>query len=142
MSDALSAAGQVSEERSDRPARLLQSEWLWAWVLVAGAAIWLVTAVATGLTDLDHLIPNVVLLTLAGLASVAAASRDLARAGRLWATVVAMEERRGMQILPFERERYERTLDPYVSDPAFVAAVAEGKGLTQAEALQEVLAPG
>ena len=86
--------------------------------------------------------PNVVLLTLAGLASVAAASGDLARAGRLWATVVAMEERRGMQILPFERERYERTLDPYVSDPAFVAAVAEGKGLTQAEALQEALAPG
>ena len=64
MSDALSAAGQVGEERpsSEAPVRLLQSEWLWAWVLVAGAAIWLVTAVATGLTDLDHLIPNVVLL--------------------------------------------------------------------------------
>ena len=30
--------------------------------LVGGAAIWLVTAVATGLTDLDHLIPNVVLV--------------------------------------------------------------------------------
>jgi hypothetical protein len=62
MSDALSAAGEVSEERPHAPVRLLQSDWLWAWVLVAGAAIWLVTAVATGLTDLDHLIPNVVLL--------------------------------------------------------------------------------
>jgi hypothetical protein len=64
MSDALSAPGQASEERpsSDASMRLLQSEWLWAWVLAGGAAIWLVTAVATGLTDLDHLIPNVVLL--------------------------------------------------------------------------------
>ena len=53
-----------------------------------------------------------------------------------------MEERRGMRILPFERERYERTLDPYVSDPAFVAALAEGKELTQADALDEALAPG
>ena len=53
-----------------------------------------------------------------------------------------MEERRGMRILPFERERYERTLDPYVSDPAFVAALAEGKELTQADALHEALAPG
>jgi predicted ATPase/class 3 adenylate cyclase len=86
--------------------------------------------------------PNVVLLTLAGLASVAAASGDLARAGHLWATVEAMEERRGIRILPFERERYERTLDPYVSDAAFAAALAEGKELTQADALNEALAPG
>ena len=47
-----------------------------------------------------------------------------------------------MRILPFERERYERTLDPYVSDPAFVAALAEGKELSQADALDEALAPG
>ena len=76
--------------------------------------------------------PHVVLLTLAGLASVAAASRDLARAGHLWAAVEAMEERRGIRILPFERERYERTLDPYVSAPAFVAGLAEGKSSPKA----------
>jgi hypothetical protein len=86
--------------------------------------------------------PHVVLLTLAGLASVAAASRDLARAGHLWTTVEAMEERRGIRILPFERERYERTLEPYVSAPAFVAGLAEGKELTQADVLHEALAPG
>jgi predicted ATPase/class 3 adenylate cyclase len=86
--------------------------------------------------------PNVVLLTLAGLASVAAASGELVRAGRLWASVEAMEEARGMRILPFERERYERTLDPYLSDPTFVAALAEGRELTRVEALQEALAPG
>lgn len=86
--------------------------------------------------------PNVVLLTQAGLASVAAASGDLTRAGHLWAAVETMERLRGLRILPFERERYERTLDPHVSDPAFVAGLAEGKELTQADALHEALAPG
>ena len=47
-----------------------------------------------------------------------------------------------MRILPFERERYERTLDPYVSAPAFVAGLAEGKEAHQADALHEALAPG
>jgi len=53
-----------------------------------------------------------------------------------------MERLRGLRILPFERERYERTLDPHVSDPAFVAGLAEGKEVTQADALHEALAPG
>ena len=47
-----------------------------------------------------------------------------------------------MRILSFERERYERTLDPYFSTPAFVAGLAEGKELSQADVLHEALAPG
>ena len=85
--------------------------------------------------------PNVVVLTLAGLASVAAASGDLARAGHLWARVELLEEQRGMRILPFERERYERTLDPYASDPAFAAALTEGRELTESHAIHEALTP-
>ena len=85
--------------------------------------------------------PHVVLLTLAGLASVAAASRDLARAGHLWAAVEAMEERRGIRILPFERERYERTLDPCLG-PGLRRGAGRREELTQGDVLQEALAPG
>jgi protease PrsW len=63
MSDSLAVPGRATDDRATSHGRpLLGSEWLWAWVLLGGAGIWLVTAVATGLTDLDHLIPNVVLL--------------------------------------------------------------------------------
>jgi hypothetical protein len=83
--------------------------------------------------------PHVVLLTLAGLASVAAASGDLTRAGHLWATVEAMERQRGMRILPFERERYERVLAAHLADPEFRAASEAGRTLAQDDAVREAL---
>jgi len=86
--------------------------------------------------------PHVVVLTLAGLASVAAASGDLTRAGHLWATVESMEQRRGMRILPFERERYERVLAGHLSAPDFRAASEAGKTLAQDDAVREALSPG
>jgi protease PrsW len=42
--------------------RPLVSSRLWLWVFLGGGAIWLVTAIATGITDVTHLIPNVILL--------------------------------------------------------------------------------
>jgi len=83
--------------------------------------------------------PNVVVLTLAGLASVAAASGDLTRAGHLWAAVETMEQQRGMRILPFERERYERVLAEHRSDPEFRAASEAGRTLAQDDAVHEAL---
>ena len=44
------------------PRRMAVSSRLWLWVLLAGAALWLITAIATGITDVTHLIPNVILL--------------------------------------------------------------------------------
>ena len=85
--------------------------------------------------------PHNVVLTLAGLASVAAESGDLARAGRLWGAVKAMERRRGMRILPFERERYERALAKHLSDPEFRAASDTGRTLPQDDAVREALSP-
>jgi protease PrsW len=65
MSDAV-AAGQTPAEGARtavaEPKRLIVSTRLWLWVLLGGAALWLVTAIATGLTDVTHLIPNVILL--------------------------------------------------------------------------------
>jgi hypothetical protein len=83
--------------------------------------------------------PNVVLLTLAGLASVAAASGDLTRGGHLWAAVESMEQRRGLRILPFERERYERVLAEHLSDPDFRAASEAGRTLALDDAVREAL---
>jgi protease PrsW len=65
MSDAV-AAGQAPAA-GDRtavahPRPLLATSRLWLWVLLGGGAIWLVTAIATGITDVTHLIPNVILL--------------------------------------------------------------------------------
>jgi protease PrsW len=44
------------------PRPLLAQSRVWLWVLVVGSAIWLITAIATGITDVTHLIPNVILL--------------------------------------------------------------------------------
>jgi predicted ATPase len=85
--------------------------------------------------------PHVVVLTLAGLASVAAESGDLTRAGHLWAAAESMEQRRGMRMLPFERERYERALAEHVSDPDFRAALEAGRSLAQDDAVHEALSP-
>jgi protease PrsW len=65
MSDAV-VAGR-SPAAADRaavaePGRPLVSSRLWLWVLLVGGAIWLATAIATGITDVTHLIPNVILL--------------------------------------------------------------------------------
>jgi RsiW-degrading membrane proteinase PrsW (M82 family) len=61
MSDAAAAPGSARDQ-GDASGQLLDERWLWIWVLAAGAAIWLGTAVVTGLTDVEHLIPNIVLL--------------------------------------------------------------------------------
>jgi protease PrsW len=65
MSDAV-AAGRppAADDRAAvaPPGHLPVSRRLWLWVLLVGTAIWLVTAIATGITDVTHLIPNVILL--------------------------------------------------------------------------------
>jgi predicted ATPase/class 3 adenylate cyclase len=88
---------------------------------------------------LEQETPHVVVLTVAGLASVAALAGDSTRAGRLWAAVESMEERRGMRILPFERERYERVIGEHASDPGFRVASEGGRALTQDDAVREAL---
>jgi hypothetical protein len=88
---------------------------------------------------LEQETPHVVVLTVAGLASVAASAGDPTRAGRLWAAVESMEERRGMRILPFERERYERVIGEHASDPGFRVASEGGRALTQDDAVREAL---
>ncbi len=87
----------------------------------------------------DVEIPRFVMYSIAGLAAAAAASGDLVRAGRLWGATESLEERLGLRILSFERERYERALDRYATDKAFAEAVAGGRELTQADALAEAL---
>lgn len=90
-------------------------------------------------SDLE--IPRFVMYSIAGLAAAAPAAGDLRRAGRLWGAAESHEERLGLRILSFERERYERALDRYAADPAFAAAVAEGRKLSQADAAREALSP-
>jgi predicted ATPase/class 3 adenylate cyclase len=84
--------------------------------------------------------PRFVLYSLAGLASTAAASGDLGRAGRLWATVELMEQRPGLRILAFERERYERAIAGHAANPVFAEALALGRSLPQDDAVRRVLA--
>jgi protease PrsW len=65
MSDAVAAGrGGGTDDRTaiEAPRRLIGSSRLWLWVLMVGAAIWLVTALVTGITDQMHLVPNVILL--------------------------------------------------------------------------------
>jgi RsiW-degrading membrane proteinase PrsW (M82 family) len=62
MSDAVAAPGSTPDQSSSSDGQLLDERRLWLWVLIVGATIWLGTAVVTGLTDIEHLIPNVVLL--------------------------------------------------------------------------------
>jgi hypothetical protein len=84
--------------------------------------------------------PRFVLYSLAGLASTAAASGDLGRAGRLWATVELMEQRPGLRILAFERDRYERAIAGHAANPVFAEALALGRSLPQDDAVRRVLA--
>jgi protease PrsW len=65
MSDAVAAGSTPATDDHTavaEPRRLLVSSRLWLWVLLIGAALWLVTAIVTGITDVTHLIPNVILL--------------------------------------------------------------------------------
>jgi RsiW-degrading membrane proteinase PrsW (M82 family) len=65
MSDAVAAGpAPAAGDRAAvaEPRRLIVSKRLWLWVLLVGAAIWLITAIATGITDVTHMIPNVILL--------------------------------------------------------------------------------
>ncbi|MFL5972836.1 MAG: hypothetical protein ACJ750_10660 [Gaiellaceae bacterium] len=50
-----------------------------------------------------------------------------------------MEQRRGLQILPFERERYERVLVEHLADPEFRAASEAGRTLAEDGAVREAL---
>jgi protease PrsW len=65
MSDAV-AAGQppTTQDRTAgaEPRPLLATGRLWLWVLLVGTAVWLVTAIVTGITDVTHLIPNLILV--------------------------------------------------------------------------------
>jgi RsiW-degrading membrane proteinase PrsW (M82 family) len=64
MCDAVAAGRSPATDEptaTAAPARLGSSR-LWLWVLVVGAALWLVTAVVAGITDVMHLVPNVILL--------------------------------------------------------------------------------
>jgi RsiW-degrading membrane proteinase PrsW (M82 family) len=56
------APAQVAEARGGAEGRLLRSGRLWLWVLVVGGLVWLLTAFVAGLTDVEHLVANVVLL--------------------------------------------------------------------------------
>src|SRR5262245_29970073 len=58
------APAEMAEARGskDGEGRLLRSGRLWLWVLVVGGLVWLLTAFAAGLTDVEHLVANVVLL--------------------------------------------------------------------------------
>jgi protease PrsW len=47
---------------TDAEGRLLRSGRLWLWVLLVGALVWILTAFVAGLTDVEHLVANVVLL--------------------------------------------------------------------------------
>src|SRR5262249_27012386 len=71
---------------------------------------------------------------LAGLASVAAAERDGERAGRLWGAVETLEQTLGLRLLAIERARYERRLTSLDA-----AAVATGRSMTLAQAVEEAL---
>jgi hypothetical protein len=50
-----------------------------------------------------------------------------------------MEQRRGLQILPFERERYERVLVEHLADPEFSRGLGAGRTLAEDDAVREAL---
>ena len=58
------APAELAEARgpADAQGRLLRSGRLWLWVLLVGGLVWILTAFVAGLTDVEHLIANVVLL--------------------------------------------------------------------------------
>ena len=83
--------------------------------------------------------PRTIAGALAGLAATAAGTGDVARTGRLWGAVQRLEERHDLRILEFERQRYERALEPCAGDAVFRENVTAGRGLSQAEAIAEAL---
>ena len=91
------------------------------------------------LLSLELDVPRFVVYALAGLACCAAAEGDPARAGLLWGAVETLEQQPGLRILSFERERYERMLEDVARDPGFRSAVADGRKLTQDDAVREAL---
>ena len=58
------APAQLAEARGPTDARegLLRSGRLWLWVLIVGGLVWMLTAFVAGLTEVEHLVANVVLL--------------------------------------------------------------------------------
>lgn len=62
MSEGVAPAELAEARRPTDTQRLLRSGRLWLWVLVVGGLVWILTAVVAGLTDVEHLVANVVLL--------------------------------------------------------------------------------
>ena len=58
------APAPLAEARdpADAQGRMLRSGRLWLWVLLGGSLVWILTAFVAALTDVEHLIANVVLL--------------------------------------------------------------------------------
>ncbi|HET9324219.1 MAG TPA: tetratricopeptide repeat protein [Gaiellaceae bacterium] len=83
--------------------------------------------------------PRTIAGALAGLAATAARTGDVHRAGRLWGAVQRLEERHDLRILDFERQRYERALEPYADDVVFRDGVVAGRTRSQEEAVAEAL---
>ena len=69
---------------------------------------------------------------LAGLACVAALRGNAARAGELWGRVERIEDDTGERLHPWDRETYERILEPLRDDTAFRRGYDAGRATASA----------
>ena len=80
---------------------------------------------------------------LAGLAAVALAQEDGARAARLWGAAEALRENAGVAMWAADRVEYERqrvALGAGIDERALAAAWAAGRALAPEQAIAEALA--
>lgn len=79
------------------------------------------------------------LFELADLACVAALRNDPGAAGRLWTVVNTSEDRFGLRLDRYSRERYQKILTAIETQPAYQAGVEAGRTTSFEQAVQEQL---
>jgi hypothetical protein len=79
---------------------------------------------------------------LAGLAAVAALRGDAEHAGRLWGSVVALDNELRPGLRTVERSEYERHLAAVRREPSLEPAFTDGQSFDFTEAIEYALSPG
>jgi hypothetical protein len=85
--------------------------------------------------------PRAIVYGLAGLAAVAARQGDRNRAGLLWGAVETLNTSLRPGLLAHDEPRYRKHLQGSWSEPAFATGRAEGRSLSNDEAIATALKP-